>query len=315
MMRLLIKWLKFTIIFATTTAAVYSLSVPFVSAQISGSGCNSCEAQIETYTGQISAYTKVIMNELKNVPNYLVQAGKFMLNWTAPDRSKETQNLQSQFTQIGNQFINDYNSVNDYKKNLPQLNATLFDVSPSAFTSEKSKSSILNTVPQVNKLTYSTVLNHPPVKNAPGTSYDYITNASGMGITHTPPATFWQGKADDKKTYMNYYNTIMSVVSYNSYILDNLVADQNKLTPLQNQLIQQASSADWLAKVAGEEMAIVLRQLLMFQSQTYVLISQLLTTQRQMLNAQVMTNAIAIANNQVNESILAGRAQGITPTS
>jgi hypothetical protein len=112
---------------------------------------------------------------------------------------------------------------------------------------------------------------------------------------------------------MHYYNTVMAAESFNGYVLANQYAESqtnNGLSQAQLSLVTQASSSDWIANVASEQMGMVFRQLLMFESQLYVLMTQMLQTQKQLLIAQAMTNALLIATNQMNEGILASKAQG-----
>jgi hypothetical protein len=63
----------------------------------------------------------------------------------------------------------------------------------------------------------------------------------------------------------------------------------------------------------SEKIGYVLRQILLYQSQTFVLMTQIVQLQKQMVSAQVMTNATLVAVNQVNERVLAADAQGVQP--
>lgn len=108
----------------------------------------------------------------------------------------------------------------------------------------------------------------------------------------------------------------MAVESFNAFILSSQLVDAQKGAPLseaQVKLIAQASGSDWAKQVATEELGKVLRQILLFQSQTYVLLSDLIQTQKQLLTAQVMNNALLIITNQNNETILVSKAQGVRP--
>jgi hypothetical protein len=79
-------------------------------------------------------------------------------------------------------------------------------------------------------------------------------------------------------------------------------------------LVTQAGNATWLKNIAAEEIGIVLREILVFQSQSYVLLTQLVQTQKQLLTATVMSNTLMIQNNRQNEAYLAAKAQGVTPS-
>ena len=129
------------------------------------------------------------------------------------------------------------------------------------------------------------------------------------------PGNNWQGSKNSVDKYSNYYNTIMSVESFNGYILSNQYADGAQFNNLQNTLIKQASDGQsWFSQVATENMSTVLRQILMYESQVFVLLSQLVQTQRQMVTAQAMTNTLLIAVNQNNETQLVASAQNVRPS-
>lgn len=264
----------------------------------------------------IAANTFASLLAVSTLPTYLESASKYISNWTDPDKSESTKQIQGDFTQLGNQFITNSNAVNT-RANIIQLAADLFHQPVEKFTNPQNQPDILKIVPNVNDLSYGTVINLAPVeKGATISAYNYLKNAGGIDMNHPIPqkAPFWGGRPQDITTYTNYFNTISSVMSYNTYILDFLVAENangNLFTPTQNDLISQASSGTWLATVATEELGMVLRQILMYQSQAYILLTQLLQTQKQMLVAQVMSNSLLIATNGTNESIMIAKAQGV----
>lgn len=281
-------------------------------------GVPTCHDMISCLTA-ITTNTYASLQAVNTLPVYLQKATEYITSWMKSDKSETTQKMQSDFTSIGNSFINDSKTVNT-AANLQQLMADVLgpSVTLADFTNPQNSPKVLKTVPNVNDLSYGTVLNLPPVtKGAEISPYNYIKNASGMSATHTIPNPAWVGKVQDVKTYQNYYNVITAVLSYNSYVLDYLVAESangNQLTPMQNDLISQATSGTWLAAVATEELGLVLRQTLMFLSQSYILLTQLLQTQKQMLAAQVMTNALVITGNQGTENQMLTKAQGLRPT-
>ena len=55
----------------------------------------------------------------------------------------------------------------------------------------------------------------------------------------------------------------------------------------------------------------MIRQILLFESQNFVLMSQLVKIEKQQLQAQTMTNALLIATGFTNERLMASAAQGI----
>lgn len=176
-----------------------------------------------------------------------------------------------------------------------------------------------------NELTYQTLLGLPYFstpesytdpnnsKNSisVNSALKYIENASSLGITHMVPKQSWRGSTDAKDRYIKYFKTITAVQTYNGYILSGLYANylnnpQNptSLTTTQLTLMQNASSGDWLTKIATQDIGVVLRQILLFNSQTYVLLAQLLKTQQDLLATQAMTNTLLVTGNFTTEAQL-----------
>ncbi len=265
----------------------------------------------EEYLRQIAQNTNNILQKVNNLPAYLSNLAQMALAFTAADNSNATANTQLNFTKLNN-LINK-NSTTQLSLQT-QLNGELF----------KNADPIETMVPYANDLTYSTILgspylkpdprekasgkNQPPAQDA---AINYVKNASGISLFHFMPGIGWKGSAVDQKRYFGYYNTVMAVESFNGYILSNQYADGNQTNTLQQTLINQASDPkNWFAQIASENIGYVLRQLLLYQSQVFVLLTQLVQTQKQMLNAQAMTNAVLIASNTQQEAYLAGKAQG-----
>jgi hypothetical protein len=205
-------------------------------------------------------------------------------------------------------FNNNFAAQNNADKN-KALNDTLFGSTP----------------PQnANDLTYQTLLKMPyyspdPRGNTAGDNapLNYIKNAAGLMITHPTPLPNWRGSASNKTKYLAYYNTISSVQTYNGYILNGLYADASNspLTPLQNDLMTQASSQNWFTQVSGESLGKVVREILIYDSQIYVQLIQLLQVEKQLLAAMTMSNTLFIVGNQFTENDLVGKAKGTTPGS
>lgn len=276
---------------------------------------NSAADNSETYLYYIMQYTYGILQDVNNLPDYITTMSTYALSWVAQDDTDTTSQMQSSFTALGNAIIQDFNSQNSMQV---QLTADMFGQDVSTFTNPANRPSVLDLIPNINDLSYSTLLGVPPVpKGATATSpYNYIKNATGLTVSHTLPGLTWQGAQNDQKKYQAYYNTIMAIESFNGYVLSGQYADLQNGSPFnstQMSLISQATNSDWVAQIATEELGKVLRQLLMFDSQSYVLLSQLIQTQRQALSAQVMTNSLLILLNQNNEYMMSAKAQGIQP--
>lgn len=305
---------KFIIVLAAAIT-VFFFYIPTLRAQQAGPGGSA-----ETYLYHIMENTYGILQDFNNFPNYLEGLGKFIISWMTNDTSETTTSMQGNFATLGSLIVSDQDAQ---KSAQLDLTADLYNqTNKGVFVNPPGSPAILDTIPNINGLTYSTVLGLPPVKNIPkalqnqNTPYNYIKNAGGMTLVHTQPGLTWQGPADDQTKYQNYYNTMMSIESFNGYILSNLFAETqngNAFTKTQNALISQASNSSWVAEIATEELGKVLRQILMFESQSYVLLSQSVQTQKQMLTAQAMTNALLIMANQTSETLLVSKAQGVRP--
>lgn len=259
------------------------------------------------------------LQRVNNLPNYLHNLNVLTQSWLTPDKSDTTSQMQAGFATLGAQIVAINNTQNSDQLQT-QLAADLFangDVT--AFTTPPGYPKILRNMPYVNDLSFTSLLGKPLIPkaaNAANAPYNYLKNASGININHLIPGVNWQGPRQDIDRYAIYYATTMAIQSFNGYVLSQLYADYQNgslFTPTQMKLISQASSSSWIAEIASEELGKVLRQMLMFQSQTYVLLSQLIQTERQLLAAQVLNNSLTILSNQTDESIMVSKAQGIRP--
>lgn len=266
------------------------------------------------YLKIIAENTTNILSKVNNLPEFIQNAAAFMLNWTGQDTSEQTANMQGLFTTWYNDSLNNDKVVNSLQTtlltnffNMSSLNATNF--------------------PNANDVTYQTLLGTPFLNPDPRNSEDkpndkvdaglnYIQNASGMLVPHTLLGTAWTGTQTNRLKYAAYFNSISAVQTYNAYAVSKLYADYKNnyaYTTTQTNLITQASSSDWFAKISSENIGIVLRQILMFDSQIFVMMTRLLDTEKQLLTAQSMTNTLLILLNQDNENNLMLRAQGKIP--
>lgn len=254
------------------------------------------------YLQVIAANTTGMLSDLSTLPATLQSLGKYILSWMNPDTSDITTSLLFP-TFNGMQSALAANLTAQSTMQL-QLNGSLLGSTPPA---------------NAAALVYSNLLGLGSSTATPPTSpqYSYILNASGINIPHTAPKN-WSGDASDQAIYRNYYNTVMAASSFGGYVLSGQYVEAqggNQFTTLQQQLLSQASASQtttgWLAQFASENLGVVLKQILMFQSQIFVLLTQSIQLQKQMVTAQVITNALLIANNQVNEGSLLANAQGV----
>lgn len=313
-----INWLKKFIALMATALALTVVIVPNLAAQ----GDSTSLLQL------IANNTSGILQQVNTAPstlsNVLQSLATYITSWTSNDTSKFTTQAQGIFGNIGASITN---STNAQLGMQPQLLATqLSPLPPSApFTTANIKApsnapnSILSILPNVNDLSYASLLGTPPSPKAPNAAqspYNYVVNASGITLAHVMPGLNWQGNVSDQAKYRNYYNTIMASESFNAYVLSNQYAqsqNNNGLIAAQNQLISLATSTNWFTSIASQELGVVLRQILMFESQNYVLMTQFMQIQNQLLAAQVMTNSLLIASAQNTETLLVSKAQGVSP--
>lgn len=247
---------------------------------------------------QIADNTKQTLVKLNAFPTYVEKMIEYTLNMQKSDTSAETAAMQEQFALTGKGIADNANAQN---LGIVELDKKLLGGNA-------------KDVPNARSLYYSSLLGYnveipgevavDPTKPT-DPALDFIKNASGYTIRHKAPSGTWGGDRDSIARYMAYYYTVIPAQSYGAYILSNQYAEtkQNKngLTNAQMALVAKASGSDWFTKIASEEIGVVLRQILMFESQNYVLNTQLLQTQKQLLTAQVMTNGILIAGFQADE--------------
>jgi hypothetical protein len=169
----------------------------------------------------------------------------------------------------------------------------------------------------LNDLSYTTLLGQPLLSPDPRTgvnaSLNYLTNASSLAISYPIPGVGWRGNQQAQKNYIAFYNTLTAIQTFNAYVLSGLYEDSQTLandSSLRSQLITQSTNANWFTSVITNDLGWVLRQILLFSSQSYVLMDQLVQTQKQMLATLAMTNSLLIANSGFQATTLISKAQG-----
>lgn len=274
-----------------------------------------------TYLRIIAENTTTMVQQLNELPSYLKA-------WMSPDNSNATATLQGGFTQLGNLLNQDMSTQASLQTTLNSdllnndgsniLNSNIGQANVTGIANEIS-------LPYANDLIYSTLLGSPYYAKDPRTKegqksninspYNYIKNASGLNLFHQIPAPGWRGSQGARLRYQNYFNTVTAVESFNAYTLSHQYADGNQFNSLQNTLITQATDpTKWFAQVASENIGFVLRQLLLYESQIFVLLTQLIQLEKQAVTAHVMTNALLISINQTTENVMVANAQGQQPT-
>lgn len=275
----------------------------------------SSSSDIVTILQQIATYTNSILTAVTSPLNPVVmQILLGFANLTASDNATNpatpTPALQSAFT-----TYNFLNATSTLTQNLTQLQL-MQDYFNGATTSS---------LPNANDLSFSTLLGtpffSPDPRAANGQSvnapYNYLKNASGLNIVHVMPAANWTGAQVDQQKYQNYYNTVSAVQTFNSYVLTQLYANSLfQITKQQNTLLAQVSNpTTFFAVITNESIGAVLRQILLFESQNYVLLSQSLQTQQLMLASQSMNSTLMMLSNASSEFMLVKKAIAPQPGS
>lgn len=261
----------------------------------------------------IQSYTHDTLAAVNNLPEYIEEMVAFAKSWLEFDKSDLTANLQGDIS----------NLTNSLAVTNPQLQLDLLTkLQTDYFGGEGvTPDMLVGMAPYLNDLTFSTLLNKPFFATDPRKEkepnvdpiFNYVKNASGINIKHPMPSDAWPGTPESKQKYMGFYTAISAAQTYNGYLMSQ-VSSGLKLNSLQQKLMQDASNSDMFAEIAGnEKLGTVFRQLLLFNSQIYVLLVQMLQVQQQQLGAQVVANTLSILNNQNNETILVKGAKGLLP--
>ena len=254
------------------------------------------------YLQEIATFTNGTLTAVNSLPAYLTIIAESCTAWLQPDTTDTAANLQASFSNYSNAILL---SSSQQQQFVTPLTSDMFGTSVTQ-----------GSLPYANDLTYGTLLGIPYFTpdprtanggTAPNSPYNYLKYVSGVGLTHTVPGSNWAGNAGDQTRYANYYNTVMAVESYNSYVLTNLLTNA-PLNLVQTLLLSQASTSDFFSKIASEPVGAVLRQILMYDSQTYVVLTQLLSTEKQLLASQAMTNTLIMNTSEFDESMLLRKA-------
>jgi hypothetical protein len=265
------------------------------------------DAMGDIYLMHIDNSTSSALQIIETLPAYLTQIVLMATSFLTPDNgtngtidwSTNWANQQNYFATINADALNNQGAVLGTQK---QLVTTLFGT----------------TVPvNVNDLDYASLLgsaNFFQTETRPNVdpALNYVTNSSGLGLALTPPGAGWGGSATDQQNYTNFYNAVSAVQTYDAYALSQNYQDSKTITAdstARLALIQQSSNSSWFASVMTNDLGWVLRQLLVYTSQNYVLLDQLVQSQRQMATTLAMTNTLFIANSGFQASLLLQKAK------
>ncbi len=293
------------------TVAALSISI------VATSHSRAEDAPSGSLLAQIAKNTYDTVQALQNTPGYVNGMLKYVTSWLAEDTGDASILTKTQgfFANIGNIFTT--GTQTNVKNGMQQkLFADMIGANVEDFAGKEPRigkqmhQSVSMT--DLNNDAYSTLLGAPLIQGQKVDPYAYIKNASGLNLPHPFPQKVWQGNGDDIAKYANYFKTITAIQSYNNYVISQL-GTNSTATPIQNQLIAEVSKSEWLAQIASEELGKVLRQILLFESQNYVLNTQIQQNQQQLVATQAMTNSLLILFNQAMEYGLLKNAQGLSP--
>ncbi|OAI49494.1 hypothetical protein AYO45_02420 [Gammaproteobacteria bacterium SCGC AG-212-F23] len=259
---------------------------------------------------QIKQTTDKILDRLNQSPTYVEAITKMAKSWvdTVSDDSNSDTLKSAQGVIDKHQTADEIGIANYFTAMQNQYDATqaLSKIFLAGGNQNPEKAT-------ANSTNYLTLLGQPPlpVKNKDALTTEvqnYLQNISGASFLVKPADTSWKVDNESARTYRNFYNVISSIQSYDAYILGGLDKhsevkmnvkkdnNSNQLTSMDvnTYLMLQASNQDWFTQIATEPLGYVLRQLLMYSSETYVQLSKLVAIQQQQVAAQAMANTLAI---------------------
>lgn len=252
------------------------------------------------------SHLQQILANVNKLPIYLTQLTLMALSWLAPDNSETTAKLQNSFASLLKAKLQTAQA---------QLNNQYDFLSHALQHASNSKTKDLP-----GDIIYPAALLHAPYfskDQTENTARNYTEYAAGLNLLHSKPEAGWNEPNNRQHParlmYARYYNTTSAVQTYNGYILSELyenAKNNNSSKQTQDDLIKRVSNSNWFAEIASENLGVVLRQILLFNSQTYVLLAQLLETQKKLLVSQTMNNALLIAVNQEAENRIYSKAKG-----
>jgi hypothetical protein len=292
-------WLQqLKIFFATALATSLLLSQPSFAANgtaaLASSGGNMTNYLLTLIVGTTAGILK-IMNQS---PAYIESITEMAESWIETDDPANTiGNSQYTFSSLG-----DLRTTNEENQISATVSLTQQFLQAGSFNTSKP------TLPSnANDLTYSILFGKPIIQPNPAlgqsTNFNqniqnYIKNATGSTLILDQPNPNWpDGKT--KTQYSNLYNTLASIESYNQYLISGLATLKNS-QDLSAELTAQATDPDWFKQISTEALGLVLRHMLMYVSQSFVQINQMVDLQQKQLAVQAMTNSLMIVLVQSN---------------
>lgn len=248
----------------------------------------------------IASNTSSILDKIQSIFDAMTELRQFAQTWLNSDSdnsldssswSDEQNKLATLSDKTQQNEQNQYNMQENLLRNFFNLNTKA------------------NTLTNINDLSYTSMFSTPLVSPDPqGENIDnatnYLTNSSGLGFPLIRPSKNFSGRSKAQEYYTNFYNTVTAVQTYNAFALSRLYLDSkeennnaNSIRSLRKSLIDQSSNSSWFVNVVSHDLGWVLRQILLYSSQNYILLSQLLEVTKQIAATSAMTNTLLIVSN------------------
>lgn len=300
-MRILKKHFKKVLATLTLTVSLIILLIPSVRAE-AVTGMEKLFGNLTALVKSIDTTTRAV---LVQVTMLRTAATNYFDSWLALDDTEATAKQVVDFMTLEKQSTT---ISNEHRAKQPSYLKDIFG------------ENAVQKTPFANDLTYQTLLGQPFFAKDPrntkdytaNSAYNYIKNVSGINLAQAVPQPQWAGSQESQRKYINYYALNTAVQTFNAYVISKVMGE-TPLNPIQKALIERASDSNWFKTIASEKLGQVLRQMLLYNSQIYVLMAQLLEVQKQLLTAQAMTNSLLMLSNQSDENIAYQRATGKLP--
>ena len=265
------------------------------------------------YLTNLQIASQALLERVNTLFSYMTQLSTTAISWmnadndpkNKPDWSTNWANEQNWLASLGAQNIQ--NEQDMYAMQTQLLN-TFFNLPGN------------NQTPvNINDVVYPSMLQTPlinpdPRGNTVDSGMNYLKNASGLNIGITMPSSSFRGSEDNRNEYLKFYNTITAVQTYNLFALSHLYQDSksdSSSRPLRQQLIAESSNSSWFTAVITNDLGWVLRQILLYSSQNYILMDQLVQINKQIAATLAMNNTLQMSNNYLQANTLLQKAQGL----
>lgn len=307
--------------FSVLLFAVLAVSIANIKPLLAQEGGGDC-------CTQTASNTKGILTTINTFPDIYALFLKQLQKLTNPDDGSAeaedgskiespTPDLVANFGQYDDALLKNNAAVTDLAPEFARM--VLEDPDPNNTDPDRFYGKKL---PNLNELSYATYAGKPllPLDKSKGEELDkvvkkYLANLAGSNVYHLSPKApgNWAGTKESYAAYERYFNTVMAAESYNSHIISEMYAnfqDKDQLNTLQTKLVEQAKDPDkWFTQVGSEPIAFVMRQMLLYLSQVFVVQTEMLKTQKEMLYTQAVTNSLLTLIGQYTENNLLRNAR------